>query len=124
MEDSWDETFATDILCHPSTRFWATSVLTEGKGAWISKDFKLLVLVNISEHVKIIATDRSGDLVSIFEKFCSLMKMFEANLGKLGKNFMYNRHLGNITSDICNLGTGMNVSVDIKIPLLSKVQCF
>ena len=93
----------------------------DARGIWQNENKTFLARVNEEDHTQFISTGKSGDVKAVFERFCDGLKKVEMELNQAGEGFMWSRHLGYITTCPSNLGTGLEASVKVKLPLLSKV---
>eukprot|EP01059_Diplonema_ambulator_P009507 TRINITY_DN19404_c0_g1_i1.p1 TRINITY_DN19404_c0_g1~~TRINITY_DN19404_c0_g1_i1.p1 ORF type:complete len:401 (+),score=56.86 TRINITY_DN19404_c0_g1_i1:35-1204(+) len=91
-----------------------------GRAAHISRNKDLLVWANDSDHMKVIATQKGGNLLACYSRWCMAHIDLEAGLAGVGKRFANNRTLGYLGPSLSNLGTGMRVSVVAKLPLVSS----
>lgn len=74
----------------------------------------LTIQINGKNHVEIFAI---GD--NIYEVYEMAKKVDKQACDKL--NFAYNDKYGFLTSDIKNIGSGMNIEVDVMLPAISKI---
>ncbi|NRA73498.1 MAG: arginine kinase [Rickettsiales bacterium] len=81
-----------------------------GRGAYISKDKKFIVWINEEDHLRIIYLEKTADLEKIHSKFVHALNILEKDL-----KFAHDDKLGYLNSDSTNIGTGMRVSVHIKL---------
>ena len=93
----------------------------DARGIWQNENKTFLARVNEEDHTQFISTGKSGDVKAVFKRFCDGLKKVEKNLKQAGKGFMWSQHLGYITTCPSNLGTGLEASLTVKLPLLSKV---
>jgi len=87
----------------------------EGRGIFHNDAKTFLVWVNEEDQLRIISMQPGGDIHAVFDRLSRASFHLESNL-----NFLWNRHLGYITSCPTNLGTALRASVHIKLPKLSK----
>ena len=92
-----------------------------GRGVFYNRTKTFVVWVNEEDHVRIISIQKGGNIGDTFDRFCRGIKELETELSHVGKSFMWNSHLGYLATCPSNLGTAMKVSVQIKLPRLSKV---
>lgn len=84
----------------------------------------LTVWVNEADHIKIFSRRNDADLQKAFKDFARAESSMKASLKRAGKEFAHSPHLGFLSSDPAQIGSGMHVSVKLKLPLLSKQSQF
>lgn len=87
----------------------------EGRGIYHNKDKTFLVWVNEEDQLRIISMQKGGDIKEVFTRLVSAINSIETKV-----SFLYNDHIGYITSCPTNLGTAMRASVHINVPNLAK----
>ncbi|OQV23796.1 Creatine kinase B-type [Hypsibius exemplaris] len=93
----------------------------DSRGTWYNYDRNLVAFVNENEdQLKVISLQAGGNMKEAFERFCNALIVLEKSIRKAGYEWMWNPHLGFITSCPSNLGTALRASVFIKLPLLSQ----
>ena len=96
----------------------------DARGLWVDRDKCFSAWVNEKDHVRLISMAEGGDLGSVFERFCLGVQLFEMVLNLRGHEVMKNDHLGYIVTCPSNLGTGMKVSLRVKLPIVSSLPEF
>ena len=95
----------------------------DARGTWYNYDRNLIAFVNECEdQLKIISVQAGGNVKETFERFCNALAKLEKSIKKQGHEWMWNSHLGFVTSCPSNLGTALRASVFIRLPLLSQVR--
>ena len=83
-----------------------------------AKDF--FVWINQKDHIRVCTLEMGGDVQHAFLRYCTAMEKVQEALLKVGRQeFMHSDRLGYITTCPSNLGTGLRLSVMIRLPLLS-----
>ena len=72
--------------------------------------------------MKVICQKFGGDLWAVLSTLKGLLIEIENFLGKDGYEFMRTHHYGYLVSRPLELGTSLRVSVNVKLPLTSKVM--
>jgi creatine kinase len=96
----------------------------DARGVFKTKCEKIVAWINEEDHVRFVSIDKGGDLKSTFARFCEVEKYLQQSLRVDGHDFMHNNELGYIVADPTNLGTGLRMSVTLRIPLLSMHPAF
>jgi len=84
-----------------------------GRGIFHNDEKTFLVWVNEEDQLRIISMQSGGDIKEVFKRLTKAISKIEEKI-----EFLYNEHLGYITSCPTNLGTAMRASVHIKLPNL------
>ncbi|XP_055333748.1 creatine kinase B-type-like [Paramacrobiotus metropolitanus] len=108
----------------PSSYYCTSSIgrdWPDARGIFYNYDKNLFVFVNECEdQMKLIAVQPGGNMKETFERFCQALESMEKNLHSDGFAWMWNDHLGFVTTCPSNLGTALRASVFIKLPRLSQ----
>lgn len=86
----------------------------DGRGIFHNRGKTFLVWINEEDQLRIISMQRGGDIHAVFSRLCRALGELERSL-----RFLYDEHLGYLTSCPTNLGTAMRASVHIKLPNLA-----
>jgi protein-arginine kinase len=92
----------------------------KNRGVFYNEERTIFCWCNEQDHCSIISLQQGHDIKKTFEKFSSLSDMFINNLTSIGKTIMQDEVLGFLSTCPSNLGTGLKVSMRIKIPNLIK----
>lgn len=87
----------------------------KSRGIFHNIEKTFLVWVNEEDQLRIISMQAGGDIKEVFERLVKAIKKIEEKI-----EFLYDKHLGYITSCPTNLGTAMRASVHIRLPNLCK----
>ena len=87
----------------------------DGRGIFINTGRTFLVWINEEDQLRIISMEAGGDIAGVYNRLSKAVLKLETALG-----FLYDRHLGYISSCPTNLGTAMRASVHIKLPHLAQ----
>lgn len=91
-----------------------------GRGIYHNDEKTFLVWVNEEDQLRIISMQEGGDIKEVFSRLTNAISKIEEKI-----EFLYDEHLGYITSCPTNLGTAMRASVHIRLPNLgSNIKTF
>ena len=96
----------------------------DARGIWHNENKNFLLWVNEEDHCRVISMEEGGNMKEVFTRFCKGLEVVEQAIKSNGQEFMWNDHHGFILTCPSNLGTGLRASVHVKLPLLSKEDCF
>ena len=82
----------------------------DNRGIFHNKDKTFLVWINEEDQLRIISMQKGGNIKEVFSRLARALKILEEKL-----EFIFDDHLGYITSCPTNLGTAMRASVHIKL---------
>ncbi len=100
----------SSIFNSGSAREWP-----EARGIFISKNKECVCWCNEEDHLTIISMKNNADIESVFKNFIMLDEMTRDKIECVGNKIMHSSNLGFITSCPSNLGTGLRVSIKIKL---------
>jgi creatine kinase len=92
------------------------------RGIFYNEAQTALAWVNEEDHCRIISMEFSGDIPSVFSRFCELSKALQKSAEANGTKLMWNETLGFLGTCPSNLGTGLRASVMIKLPEFNKLM--
>ncbi|KAH9488791.1 hypothetical protein Btru_058790, partial [Bulinus truncatus] len=92
----------------------------EGRGVYFNEAMTFVAWVNHEDHLKLMSIQPGG----AFRK--AYLKLFHAlkHLERSGLQYVWREKLGYLTFDPAHIGTGMKVTVRIKLPHLGKTSDF
>jgi creatine kinase len=96
----------------------------DARGVFKTDCAKIVIWINEEDHMRFVSHDNGGDLKATFVRFCEVEKFIRESLKADGYDFMHNNELGFVVADPANLGTGLRMSVTLRIPLLSTHPAF
>ncbi|RVE76616.1 hypothetical protein OJAV_G00010390 [Oryzias javanicus] len=92
----------------------------DARAVWLSKDGSLLVWVNMDDHLRLASPRDDANVTEAFKRvFINLQKLQESYRA-LKHPFIWKQQLGWVTSSPADVGTGLKVSVHLKLQLLPK----
>eukprot|EP01083_Nonionella_stella_P065172 170522_1 len=91
----------------------------DGRGIFHNNEKTFLVWVNEEDELRIISMEQGGDIGGVFKRLSEGVAALESKM-----DFIFDDHLGFISSCPTNLGTGMRASVHIRIPYACKLPNF
>ena len=115
----FDKPVSPLLTCSGMARDWP-----DARGIWHNYAKNFLVWINEEDHCRIISMEKGGDMKAVFNRFCTGLKRVESYIKDLGKEFMWNEHLGYVLTCPSNLGTGLRAGVHVKLVNLSKYEEF
>jgi len=92
----------------------------EGRGIFHNKDKTFLVWVNEEDQLRVISMQPGGDVTDCFRRWALGVNEVEKTVKSLGFSWMQNDHVGNFSSCVSNLGTGLRASMHICLPNILK----
>jgi len=92
----------------------------EGRGIYHNKDKTFLVWVNEEDQMRVISMQKGGNVKEVFARWARGVNEVEKTVKSLGRRWMENEHVGNFSSCISNVGTGLRASMHIKLPNILK----
>ena len=101
------------VIAARMTRDWP-----DARGFWLNRDESFMAWVNQEDHVRLISMEEGGDLRSAFERYCLGVQLFEMTVSLRGYELMKNNHIGYILTCPSNLGTGMIITLFVRLPML------
>ncbi|XP_063738974.1 zgc:172076 isoform X2 [Eleginops maclovinus] len=92
----------------------------DARAVWVSKDGSLVVWVNMEDHLRLVSTRDDANITEAFKcMFINLQKL-EDFYRELKHPFTWKQQLGWVTSSPADVGTGLRISVQLKLPFLPK----
>ncbi|EER04614.1 Creatine kinase B-type, putative [Perkinsus marinus ATCC 50983] len=88
----------------------------DARGVFHNDTDDLRVLVNNVEHLEFISTRKGDGVRACFAELSEALRTFEASLASQNRELMHNDRLGYLSSHLDNLGTGLHISVEMRIP--------
>ena len=88
----------------------------ESRGLFHNKGKNFVVRVNEEDHVRVISLQPDGDVKKVFARWCRGVYEVERSVRAGGRTWMQNQHVGNFSSCVCNIGTGLRASMLLKLP--------
>jgi len=92
----------------------------EGRGIFHNKEKTFLVWVNEEDQMRVISMQKGGNVAEVFERWCKGVNEVEKTVKASGRTWMQNDHVGNFSSCVSNVGTGLRASMFIKLPCILK----
>merc|ERR1719399_445800 len=92
----------------------------EGRGIYHNADKTFLVWVNEEDQMRVISMQSGGNVPEVFARWAKGVNEVEKTVKSMGLKWMQNKHVGNFSSCVSNLGTGLRASMHIKLPNILK----
>ena len=74
--------------------------------------------------MKVVVTQTGGDIQRAFRQYSEILSSIEDGLKRNEKKFMWSSKYGYLTSSPRNIGTGLEVEVEVRLSKLCKVGKF
>jgi len=91
----------------------------DARGIFVNEAQSLFVWCNEEDHVRFFSRQHNVDVKAMWARVQKAVTDVEKGIEGSGRSWMRSDHLGYIASCPSRLGTGLRVSVSLKIPLLS-----
>merc|ERR1711865_1209204 len=88
----------------------------EGRGIYHNDNKTFLVWVNEEDQMRVISMQKGGNVPEVFARWANGVNEVEKVLAAKGKKYMYDEHLGQFSSCVSNVGTGLRASMHILLP--------
>ncbi|KAG7455558.1 creatine kinase M-type-like [Solea senegalensis] len=86
----------------------------------LSKDGRLVVWLNMDDHVRLVTTRDDADVAEAFKCVCINLQKLAVKYGELKHPFTWKQQLGWVSSSPADVGTGLRVSVHLRLKLLPQ----
>jgi len=93
----------------------------DNRGIFHNQAQTALCWVNEEDHCRIISMEFTGDIPSVFSRFCQLSNAMKQSAEANGTRLMWNERLGFLGTCPSNLGTGLRASVMVKLENFNKL---
>lgn len=110
---------AAMMLSSGSGRDWP-----HARGVFVSDAGTLAAWVNDADHLRLMSMQSDADIATAFCRLVAAESALRGALERDGHSFAWDSRLGYLTSCPSNLGTGMRITVILKLPKLSVQQAF
>lgn len=91
----------------------------QGRGVFASPGSCLVAWVNEADHLRLSCSMSGSELWTAFQNIVRVERILSSHLEAEGHRFATSESLGFLTSDPTNVGTGVQASAVIRLPLLS-----
>ncbi|XP_071359265.1 creatine kinase M-type isoform X2 [Trachinotus anak] len=92
----------------------------DARAVWVSKDGSLVVWVNMEDHLRLVTTRDDANIAEALKCICINLQKLEAYYKELRHPFIWKQQLGWVTSSPADVGTGLRVSVHLKLQHLPR----
>jgi len=96
----------------------------EARGTFASADRNLALWINEADHIKLISRDRSENMQAAFGRLSIVESSLRSSLLEGGYKFARSDIYGFLTTAVAEIGTAMQVSAVVKLPLLGAEPQF
>jgi hypothetical protein len=90
----------------------------DARGIYHNDDKSFLVWVNEGDQMRVISMQKGGNVAEVFERWAKGANEVEKCLRGKGKEYMCDDHLGQFSSCVSNVGTGLRASMHVLLPEL------
>ncbi|KAG7220206.1 hypothetical protein INR49_018383 [Caranx melampygus] len=87
----------------------------DARAAWVSKDGSLVVWVNMDDHLRLVSTREDANIAEAFKCVSVNLQKLEVYYRELRHPFIWKQQLGWVTSSPADVGTGLRVSVHLRL---------
>merc|ERR1711998_751388 len=87
-----------------------------GRGIYHNDSKTFLVWVNEEDQMRVISMQSGGNVPEGFARWAKGVNEVEKVINAKGKKYMYDEHLGQFSSCVSNVGTGLRASMHILLP--------
>ncbi|XP_069577754.1 creatine kinase M-type [Brachyistius frenatus] len=105
-------------LNRPSSSELRTGVARDwpdARAVWLSNDGRLVVWVNMDDHIRIRTTRHDANVTEAFKFTCENLLKLEEHYQELRHPFLWKQQLGWVTSSPADVGTGLRICVHLKL---------
>ncbi|XP_029014148.1 zgc:172076 isoform X4 [Betta splendens] len=92
----------------------------DSRAVWLSHDGSLVIWVNMDEHLRLVSTRGDANVAEALRCICTNLQKLETCFQELRHPFIWKQQLGWLTSSPADVGTGLRVSVRLKLQLLPR----
>ncbi|XP_034445721.1 creatine kinase B-type [Hippoglossus hippoglossus] len=92
----------------------------DARAVWLSDDGSLVVWVNMEDHLRLVSTQDDGNIVEAFKCNCTNLQKLGAYYREFKHPFIWKQQLGWVMSSPADVGTGLRVSVHLKLQHLPR----
>ncbi|KAM6972828.1 creatine kinase B-type [Aplochiton taeniatus] len=92
----------------------------DARAAWLSEDKSVLLWVNVEDHLKLVTSRDDANLAEAFKCICVNLLKLETQYQRLRHSFVWKQLLGWVVSSPADVGTGLRVSVNVRLQLLPQ----
>ncbi|XP_008296238.1 creatine kinase B-type [Stegastes partitus] len=92
----------------------------DARAVWVSKDSSLVVWINMEDHLRLVSKREDANVAEAFRCICNNLQKLEDYYRQLRHPFIWKQQLGWVTSSPAHVGTGLKISVYLKLQHLPK----
>ncbi|KAM9313579.1 creatine kinase M-type [Pholidichthys leucotaenia] len=111
-----------DMPSHYQYRIGVGRDFPDSRAYWRSLDGSLGVCINVEDHLTLLCLQSDGNVAEAFKKVCIYLPKLEQCYRELRHPFIWKLQLGWITSSPAYVGTGMTITVRLKLKHLPEHQ--
>uniref|UniRef100_A0A3P9I6Q1 creatine kinase n=1 Tax=Oryzias latipes TaxID=8090 RepID=A0A3P9I6Q1_ORYLA len=92
----------------------------DARAVWLSQDGSLVIWVNIDDHLRLVSHRDDANVAEAFKRVFINLQKLEEHYRALKHPFIWKQQLGWVTSSPADVGTGLKVSIHLKLQLLPQ----
>ncbi|XP_004065574.1 creatine kinase M-type-like [Oryzias latipes] len=92
----------------------------DARAVWLSQDGRLVIWVNIDDHLRLVSHRDDANVAEAFKRVFINLQKLEDHYRALKHPFIWKQQLGWVTSSPADVGTGLKVSIHLKLQLLPQ----
>ncbi|XP_024145798.1 zgc:172076 [Oryzias melastigma] len=92
----------------------------DARAVWLSEDGTLVIWVNVDDHLRLVSPRDDANVAEAFKSISINLQKLEESYRALKHPFIWKQQLGWVTSSPADVGTGLKVSIHLKLQLLPK----
>jgi creatine kinase len=96
----------------------------DARGVFVNEAKNIVVLCNEIEHAHFILMENGADVSAVFARFVKAAQQCEEVVAKEGYGYMHDEKHGYILAQPAECGTGLKISITLKVPFLSSHASF
>uniref|UniRef100_A0A8C2WDJ7 creatine kinase n=2 Tax=Cyclopterus lumpus TaxID=8103 RepID=A0A8C2WDJ7_CYCLU len=87
----------------------------DARAVWVSEDGRLVVRVNMEDHLRLVSTRDDADVAEAFKCVSTNLQKLEASYRELRHPFSWKQQLGWVSSSPADVGTGLRIRVHLRL---------
>ncbi|XP_017294255.1 zgc:172076 [Kryptolebias marmoratus] len=87
----------------------------DARAVWVSKDGSLVVWINMEDHLKLVSVCHNANVAGAFKSICINLQKLKESYRELRHQFIWKKQLGWVTSSPADVGTGLRISIYLKL---------
>eukprot|EP01041_Mallomonas_annulata_P005882 gene5882-11879_t len=92
----------------------------DARGVFTNGNWSVCVWLNGEDHLKLVIGEDTGDISEVYKKYFVFSKLLEGVMDGNDLQLQHSARYGYLTVSPMNVGTGMHMSITLRLPLLSQ----